>query len=1187
MMVNFHHIVADGVSIGLMLDELDVLYRSLTGGGNARPDLDVQYSEYARRQRSAFAGKKYADQLAHWQQRLNGHLPVLELPADRPRPPAQSFKGSNAFADLPLSLVRDLAAIAAREGCTLFTTLLAAFQVLLKRYSGAEDVVIGTPLALRPSEFQSVIGNFLNMVALRCDLTGNPTFLQVLRRTRRTTLQAFARADLPFEHLVEHLTFDRDPSRSPIFQTMLEMLPAVRSTIGDVQVSKYYFDLGFAQFDLSLHIWEDPDRYVCRFEYCTDLFKADTIERMAANFTRLLRGVAADPQQRISSIPILTEHERRLLLETWNHTTAAYPHHRCVHQLFEETAAAFPNRVAIECGDKSVTYGELNAQANRLANYLIQNGVEAQALVGLHLERSIDLVVGLLGILKAGAAYVPMDPSFPPGRLAYMMEDAVIGIVVRDKALFDLLPQPTHGAICVDVESPAVQQQSSENVDRPIRVSHLAYTIYTSGSSGRPKGVAIEHRSAVNLLTSMQRKPGFDARDVLIAVTTISFDIAALEIFLPLISGGRLVVARKGDVLDGSALAELITRSGATVVQGTPSTWKLLLDARPEATRGLKILCGGEAMPRDLADRLLDGGGEVWNMYGPTETTIWSSVLRVERGDGSVPIGPPIANTQFYIVDDALEPAPIGVPGELLIGGEGLARGYRNRPELNAERFINNPFSNDGNRVYRTGDIARFRSDGCIEFVGRRDFQVKVRGYRIELEEIEHVLAQHDGVKDVAVVTWEDGGGDKRLVAYYIPDPEHRPEIRELKGHVQERLPEYMCPSFFVELQNFPSTPNGKVDRKAFPNPEVTRAPTGSLHVAPQSELEARLARLWRQVLRLASIGIDDNFFDLGGHSLLAARLFAMIERELGVRLPLALFFQAPTIRRLAAKLEQRTWKSNWNSLVPIQAAGSRPPLFLMHGAEGNVLLYRTLAQTLGTDQPVYALQARGLDGRGALEQTFGEMAAKYVEEIKLVQPEGPYHLGGYCLGGTIALEVAQRLKSEGRTVALLAMIDSYNIRSAPPLSKPLRALHAAQNLYFQTRNVLLSLRGGSSRFFVEKGRIEVSRFKVRCDILATRVMNRFSRRPTNYQHLLIQSVNDRAQSMYKPEPYEGRIVLFKPKGHFSRLSDRHFGWSAIAQHGVHIVEMPNYPRGSLNHPFVKVLANALAKEMNTAIQNQ
>ncbi len=1122
LIVNAHHIVVDGFSLGLMWDELNTLYQAFTGStAPSSSDLAVQYADFAVWQRQAIARGSYASQVEFWRTQLEGKLPVLEVPCDKPRPEFQSFRGSNVFFDIPKTLAEELAALGARQGCTFFMTVLAAFRVLLQRYSSAEDIIVGTPIARR-----------------------------------------------------------RDPRRNPIFQVILQVMPAKELKLGELTVGPYHFDLKSAQFDLSLHLYEDAGGYSARFEYCTDLFHADTIERLSQNFVHLLAGIVRDPEQRLSEISIVAESERHQILG-WNSTSRPYPREKCLHRLFEEAAGRFGARVAVECDGRLLTYSELNARANRLANYLVKSGVKPGTFVGIHLDRSLELLVGLLGILKAGAAYVPMDPSFPQDRLGYMMEDADISTIVTRSDRLRSLPLSNRAAICLDTEGHRIEREDAANLNMPLPSTNLAYTIYTSGSTGKPKGVMIEHQSVVNFLLSMQKEPGFSENDVLLAVTTISFDIAALELFLPLITGGKVVVARKDEVVDGQLLLKLIQRAGVTTLQATPGTWKLLIDAGWKSTPALRMLCGGESLPRDLANKLLERGGELWNMYGPTETTVWSSVQKIGPGSSPVVIGPPIANTQFYIVDREMQLVPIGVPGELLIGGDGLSRGYLNRPDLTAERFAENPVLHSVGRIYKTGDLARFRSNGTIEFLGRLDSQVKLRGFRIELGEIEQCLIQHAGVRDAVVVTWDQGNDDKRLVACFIPASGAEVSGSGLREFLQTKLPPYMIPSFFVEMEAFPLTPNGKIDRNAFPDPETSKLDSHSGFVAPQGELELQLAGIWQKALKVERIGANDNFFELGGHSLLAAQLFAQIERKLGVNLPLAILFQAPSIRQLSEKIKQNTWKSSWNSLVPIRTEGDKPALFLIHGAEGNVLLYNRLAQKLRKDQPLYGLQSRGLDGREPMETTIEGMAAKYLQEIKAVQPKGPYYLGGYCLGGTIALEIARRLKMTGDAVALLAMIETYNVQSKLPISFSLRALHKAQNSYFQGRNLLLSLSEGTSKFFTEKCQVEIGRLKVKWDILYSRIFNQLNpSRRLGYQHLQIRIVNDNAQEAYQPAPYDGRIVLFKTKAHFLRFDDWYCGWSEVARQGVEIVDMPNYPRGSLNDPFVEVLAEKLKAEI-------
>lgn len=1178
LIINLHHIVVDGISIGLILDEVDIFYRALTSGNEARPpDLKLQYADFALWQRQAVNDAADADQLRFWQKQLSGELPVLELPADLPRPPLQSFKGSNVFLNLPQTLVRDLTSLGAREGCTFFMTVLAAFQVLLHRYSGAEEIVIGTPVALRePGKVGLLIGNCLNMAALRCDLAGNPDFIELLRRSRNTALNAFSNADLPFEALMKHLKIERNPGRNPVFQVMLQVLPASAPTIGELEISNFHFDMKFAQFDLALHFYEECGGQHVRFEYCTDLFRAETVEKFSSAFVRLLQAAITNPQQKVSELPILSESEKHQVLRAWNNTSRDYPRQQCLHNLFERTAKCAPNRVAVECDGQSLTYGELNAKANRLANHLRKSGVQPESCVGIFLERSLDLIVGLLGILKAGAAYVPMDPSFPPERLAWMMEDAGIFLLVTNTRLLKDLSRPGLKAVCLDAEWEAIEQDVSDDPGVFLPPPSLAYIIYTSGSTGKPKGVMIEHRSVVNFLLSMQEEPGFDEDDVLVAVTTISFDIAALEVFLPLISGGRLVVASKNEVVDGTALLERIASSGATVLQATPATWKLMLEAGWERTPRLKMLCGGELLPRELANRMLERGGELWNMYGPTEATIWSSTERVQPGSDPVLIGRPIANTQFYIVDEHLEPVPLSVVGELLIAGDGLSRGYRNRPDLTAERFIETSFLDPGNRAYRTGDLARFHPDGRVELLGRLDHQVKVRGYRIELGEIEKVLSQHEMVKDAVVMTQEDLDGDKRLVAYFIPVAGERVKSGDLRKFLQRTLPDYMIPGCFVEMEAFPLTPNGKIDRKGFPRPESTALEAVSPFVEPEGELELQLAHIWKKALRKQDIGAMDNFFDLGGHSLLAAQVFAQMERQIGVKLPLALLFQAPTIRQLADLLRRENWTPSWSCLVPIRPGGSKPPLFLMHAHGGNVLEYYPLANLLDPDQPVYAFQARGLDGQIVKDSKLKDMAAAYITELRTLQPEGPYFLGGFCFGGLVALEVAQQLTAAGQEVALLVLINTMHpeaTRFKPGTTIFRRAWYQA------TKRISLEMDNLSHRqkgYIANRLRRLLGVFCARIAIAVNGLTGLEVRLPMQYilEETFVK-VHGKAIEGWAPCPYEGRVVLFRASKQLSGLvADQYLGWKKVFTGNLEVREIPGHQQNLLLEPNVLRLAS-------------
>jgi amino acid adenylation domain-containing protein len=1184
-----HHIVADGWSLGLIWTELNALYRGYVSGTATHLEmLPIQYADYAVWEREETLKGSYREQLAYWQNQLKGPLPVLELPLDKSRPAVQSlFTGSNQFVFLHKRLHKELQAIAVQEGCTFFIVVLAALQVLLHRYSGSEDLIIGTPVASRNrTELENLVGYFINMIALRSDLLGDPTFVEVLRRAKETTLGAFSNQDVAFETIVENLAFKRDPSRNPVFQVMLQVSPGTNARLGDLSVSPYHFNTRFAQMDLSLHLYEESDGYWGRFEYDTDLFHDETIRRLARHFQQLLKEIVRDPRRRISELCFLSEGERSRMLVEWNATSVEYPKDKGLHNLFERQVELSAWETAIEHRGRTITYGELNSRANQLAGYLIEEGIVPGNLVGICVERSIEMVVGILAILKAGAAYVPLDPSFPSEVLGYIVEDADISMLITQESLLGMAVKDAKRAFCIDKDSPKIAGRSAGNPMIKTCSSDLAYVIYTSGSTGKPKGVMIEHGAVLNFLSSMQRKPGLKATDVFLAVTTISFDIAGLELFLPLTSGAKVVLAGRDEALDGNLLLSLIERKHVTAMQATPSTWRIMIEAGWKRAPTLRMFCGGEAYSRELADELLARGSELWNMYGPTETTIWSSVKRISEEKGPVLIGPPIANTQFYVVDKRMQPVPIGVPGELLIGGDGLARGYWNRLELTGERFVDDPFATSRSRVYKTGDLVRFHPSGDIEFLGRLDFQAKIRGFRIELTGIESTLAQHRGIREVVVEVREDRKHDKRLVAYIVPNEKGEVTAAELKRFLKEKLPEYMIPSLFVMMENLPLTPNGKIDRMALPEPDVSEIDSGVGHVAPRDELELALAEIWRKALGVKSLGVNDNFFDMGGHSLLAARLFAEIERKLGYRLPLAILFEAPTIEGISRIIRQKNWKPKWSSLVPIHSRGVKPPLFLVHGAEGNVLLYKNLASYLGEVQPVYGIQSQGLDRTKPVHKTFESMAKFYTNELKSIQPRGPYCLAGYCLGGAIAFEMAQQLSRAGEKIGLLAVFDSYSphyITMKIPFY--LNLIHRLQRLYFQFGNIIVSSSKYRHRYLWEKISLELSRFRVRTVFLFSTLKNKIGSDPgLNFRHMEITRINDRAQAEYMPTLYDGRIVLFKPRAYFAGFNDPEYGWGELATKGVEVIDMPAYPRGMLNEPFVQILAEKLNKEIIKAI---
>jgi amino acid adenylation domain-containing protein len=940
LLLTMHHTVSDGWSMDVLFQELVTLYEAFSSDQSSPlPELPIQYGDFAVWQREMLQGNILDEHLTYWKKQLSGRPSALELPADHMHSPDSSSRGSTYYVTLPKELTEALKELGRHERATLFMILVASFQTLLYRYTGQEDQVIGSITASRTQrDTEALVGFFANTLVLRTNLSGNPTFRELLGRVREVVLDAQAHQDLPFEYLVKELRPERYAGRNPLFQVLISLESPLSTLPSGWTMGQLEIETGASRFDLALDIKDGPEGLVCSFEYSTDLFEQATIVRMAGHLQTLLEAVVADPGRQLVEYPILTESERHQILVEWNATATDYPRDMCIHQLFEHQVESTPDAVAAIYKDEQLTYRELNGRANQLAHYLQQLGVGPDVLVGICVERSLDMIVGLLGILKAGGAYLPLDPAFPPERIEFMLEDAQVPVLVTQQHLTAQLPEHKARVVYLDTDGATLARQNETNLTPKALSDNLAYVIYTSGSTGRPKGVQIIHRAVVNFLLSMREQPGLRADDTLLAVTTLSFDIAALELFLPLVVGARVVIASQEIVADGIALMEVLTRKHVTVMQATPVTWRILLAAGWQGNHSLKIICGGEALPPDLAQQLLPRAASLWNIYGPTETTIWSSTCEIEPGEKTITIGRPIANTQIYLLDAHLQPVPVGVPGELYIGGDGLARGYLNRPELTAERFIPNPFSdNPGDRIYKTGDLTRYRPDGTIVHLGRQDFQVKIRGYRIELGEIEVVLNQHPAVRQAAVVAREDVPGDKRLVAYVVLKKGLNAPVEDLKQHVTKQVPAYMVPSVFMILEAMPLTPNGKVDRGAFPVPELSRHSSQEDFVAPTLPLHSQLVQIWEELLDARPIGTRDNFFDLGGHSLLAARLVMRIERDYGKKIPLNTLLADATVERLAEVIMQPEDESFVTSATEISLKGKTGTSKTKKGLFGRV----------------------------------------------------------------------------------------------------------------------------------------------------------------------------------------------------------------------------------------------------------
>ena len=913
LVLAIHHIIFDGWSFGILLKELNFYYEAfLNHKAEDLPLPAIQYADFAQWQIEKLKEGSLKKQIEYWKQKLSGKLPVLDLPLDKQRPPVQTYHGAKFTCTISGELVNKLQLYTGKENATLFMVLLAAFKLMLYRYSGQLDIVVGSPIANRNrKDLEDLIGFFTNNIVLRTTFSSEINFSEFLRLIKKVTLEAYKNQDVPFEKLVEELHTERDMSRNPLFQVLfsLQNSPLPRMEFSELSVSKKDLDAGYARFDLAVDIREAGEGMIVDFEYNTELFNEDTIIRMAGHYKQLLKNILKNPKASLDDFKMLTIEEKDTLINRWNDTKEDYfSKGQSWVELFTKQAEETPQALAVVCEKQHLTYRELDIESNRLAHYLISNGVGAESIVGIYMERSVNMLVGLLGIHKAGGAYLPMDPVFPGERLAFMLEDAKVNIILSESKLAETLPQNDAKVICLDAEKDTISQFSTEKPDRNYEGHHLAYLIYTSGSTGNPKGVQIEQHTLINFLISMEIKTGICAKDALLAVTTLSFDIAGLEMYLPLICGAKVVIAKRDEVIDGSALMEIINQQYITIMQATPATWRLLIEAGWNGNQDLTVLCGGEALPRDLANQLLDRCQTLLNVYGPTETTIWSTLERIDSKDGDIYIGKPIANTQVYVVDRAMNPVPVGIPGELLIGGDGLARGYLNLPELTREKFIPDTFSGKkGARLYRTGDLVRFTRDGNMEFVGRMDNQVKIRGFRIELGEIETLLNLDPSIKECVVVAKEVIAGEKTLIAYIIPVPEQAEETlssENLRKSLKEKLPDYMIPSSFIFLNSFPMTPNGKIDRKALPMPENIRPQLSTQYTAPSNKTEDSITRIWQEVLHLERIGVNDNFFDMGGHSLLLAQVRSKISNAIHKEVSIMDLFRYPTISTLARFLQ-------------------------------------------------------------------------------------------------------------------------------------------------------------------------------------------------------------------------------------------------------------------------------------------
>jgi amino acid adenylation domain-containing protein len=1032
LLLSQHHIVGDGWSVDVLLRDVITLYR-----GGSPPAMPVQYGDFAVWEAERLAGPEAERHVAYWKERLAGIEP-LELPTDHPRPATQTYRGDHVELTVDRATTDGLAELSRRDGGTLFMTVLAAYQVFLSRHSRQDDFAVGASVAGRSApELEDVVGMFVNMLPLRADLSADPTFAELLGSTRRGVLDAFEHADVPFAKAVQELGLPRDVSRSPVFQAMFTLQnyelgrysAAARGGAGEVSFRWTPMELPATRFDFELHLVEVPDGLWGKLVFNTDLFERSTVERMADRLGALLRAVVAAPDTRVSELSMMDAAETALVVDTWNDTATDFPDRATLHGIIEEQVARTPDAVALTVAGEHVTYARLNELANRVAHRLHAAGVGPETLVGVCAQRSVELVAGLLGVLKAGAAYLPLDPEYPPDRLAFMVADSAAPVVLTQAHLRDTLP-PTEATVLVLDEEGEWAAQPTHNPP-PVASAHLAYVIYTSGSTGRPKGVPNTHRGIVNRLSWMQRRYALSPDDAVLQKTPASFDVSVWEFFWPLQTGARLVLAEPGGHKDAAYLRDLIVAERITTAHFVPSMLTVFLgeEGVEAATSLRRVICSGEELPHAAAVEFTSRlpHCELHNLYGPTEAAIdvsaWHCAPAALREVTGVPIGAPIANLRLYVLDRPGNPVPVGVPGELHLGGVGLARGYHRRPALTAERFVPDPFSAEpGARLYRTGDLARWRPDGTIDFLGRIDHQVKLRGLRIELGEIESALRDQDGVQEAAVVVREDNPGDKRLVAYVVGSA----STSDLKAALKDRLPEYMVPAAFVELDTLPLTPNGKLDRKALPAPVLARDASTEL-VAPRTDTERLLAAIWAEVLGVQTLGIDDDFFDLGGHSMLATQVVARIRKEGGDTRQVGVMdlFTHRTIRELGSFMAGDAADDGPRRLLyeltgPVRGEKKLTYVCVPYGG-GSAIVYQPLADALPDDYALYSVAIPGHDvGLEEHGLPFEELTTRLAEEV-LERVDGPLALYGHCgVGSALTAEVARKLEAAGRELEVV-----------------------------------------------------------------------------------------------------------------------------------------------------------------------
>lgn len=1197
-----HHLICDGWSLGILLQEVSQLYSAAGRGGVAALAPATPFGDYADQEALFQASKDYRQTAQFWRQQFADGAPVLNLPTDFPRPVVRTYQSRRLDYSLPPALVAGLRRTGVQAGSSFVTTLLALFEVLLFKLTGQEDLVVGLPAAGQSAAgTAALVGHCVNLLPLRSRPTGAQGFADYLQARKTYLFDALEHQQLTYGSLLNQLPLRREPGRLPLVSVLFNVDLGLANGVdfAGLRHELQSNPRAFENFELSLNASGTGDQLVLECSYNVALFRPERIGRLLAGFEVLAEQVVANPVTLLADLHLLTPALPAAYVQL-NATQAHYPASATLPALIGAQVQAVPTKTAVKFGALALSYAELDAQASQLAAYLqTRQHLQPGELVGLALDRSPALLVAVLAVLKCGAAYVPLDPAYPPERIEFMLADSGARLLLTAAGVLPHLTTDVPRLILDELAAEAAAFAHYEPAPVPATGESLLYVLYTSGSTGQPKGVAITHRNVVNFLTSMQREPGLTSADRLLAVTTISFDIAGLELFLPLVSGATVVLADAYTARDGRALLELLKTERITLLQATPATWHLLLAAGWEQPLPhLTALCGGEPLPPDLAQRLLSRCRALWNVYGPTETTIWSAVQRVAADAAVITVGRPIANTQIYVLDEQLEPVAPGTRGELFIGGAGVAQGYWRRPALTASRFLPDPFAGQpGAKMYRTGDAGQLLASGELQVLGRLDEQLKLRGYRIEPGEIEARLTRLPAVSQAVVVAQEAPTGDKRLVAYLVLVPESAAQpggesaplptdsaVRRAgwQAALHAQLPAHMVPAEFVVLDALPLTPNGKVNRQALQRWAAAPPASTTGYVAPRTDVEQLVAGIWREALKNQSLGVFDNFFEVGGHSLVAVQVMAQLEKATGQRLPLAALFTYPTVAELALLLGLDGRSVTWDSLVPIKPEGTKMPLYIVHGAGMNVLLFNALARNLDPDQPVYGLQAKGLDGIEEPLARIEDMAAHYIAAIRAQNPDGPYALAGYSFGGIIAFEMAKQLLEMGKEIKLLALFDTHAYQSNYHAPWPRRlAQNAATSLKRLLYLFVLLVQDPAGTYAHKKSWL-------RRQLAAAQ--RGLRRQPSDEAETAfgypprIDAYNEQAERDYVLRPVPVAIELFRARKRTFYLPDfTYLGWQPLALKGIRIQEMPGEHSYMFAPPYDKGFAAALQAALDQA----